>query len=118
MYLFFTVDDGVPNTLDVAQIETTLKPLIESCAIVSAVPIPSSEGRLEISFNLLKNKGFCESALEILYGVLIAFSVHKLDAKDFLRSFRISQEQEVKWDGQWMGYGQYLKLTLPLLSFN
>jgi|GEM_PF-6443600 len=70
---------------------------------------------LRVNFSLLSGKGFTESGLEVLFEVLLAFGVERSVAKEYLRGFHILQETEIKWRGQWMGYEQYLRLTLPVL---
>ena len=75
----------------------------------------STDTLLKIDFRLLNGKGFIESGLEVLLEVLTAFNVERSVAKEYLRGFHIIQETEVWWHNEWVGFGQYLRLTLPVL---
>ncbi len=75
----------------------------------------STDTLLRIDFQLLVGKGFIESGLELLLDVLLAFGVERSIAKEYLRGFHTIQETEIKWHNEWMGFEQYLRLTLPVL---
>ncbi len=75
----------------------------------------STDTLLRVDFQLLSGKGFIESGLEVLFEFLLAFGVERSTAKEYLRGFHIMQETEVRWHNEWVGFGQYLRLTLPVL---
>ena len=75
----------------------------------------STESLLRVGFPLRNNKGFVESGLEILFEFLTVLGVSRSGAKEYIRGFGIAQETEVWSHGQWVGFGQYLRLTLPIL---
>ncbi len=84
--------------------------------IATSARVEKQKTSFVITFDLIRGKGFCETALDVGLAILRSLNITEETAKDYLCGLGIQQETQVKFRNQWMSYTQYLLLTSQVLS--
>jgi len=78
--------------------------------------IIDNRGRsIKLTFTLQRKDGFCETAINKAFLILSRLGVGEEIALEVIQDLQLTQIQQVKFQGVWLSYYQYLMLTHPLM---